>query len=192
MVSVKDYAAKSGVSLQTIYAQIKRKSNAKHLEGHIIRQNGVMCLDDYAVLYLDSRRDPAKRSTKHTVVIDHDKEDLSLIADLKGQIAEYERRLSDQKTLMLQQKIEYSEEINALKVENAAKEEQLKGQETVIAFKDEQLTYLRQQLDTYALISDELKNKEIRISAQDRELEDLRKQLDAELNKGFFARLFRK
>ena len=198
MITVKDYAAQNNVSFQAVYAQINRHS--KVLGEHIIRQGRTMYLDDEAVRFLDARRDPTKKTTKRTVVIDHDEKDEKRIEELEAQLVEQKQKAAMQ---LLELRLEYQKNYEALQRENntmikvnadlMVELEKVRGASSV---KDEQLTNLRERIaqdkDAYTLISDELKNKEIRISAQDRELEDLRKQLDAELNKGFFARLFRK
>ena len=198
MITVKDYAAQNNVSFQAIYAQINR--HLKVLGEHIIRQGRTMYLDDEAVRFLDARRDPTKKTTKRTVVIDHDEKDEKRIEELEAQLVEQKQKAAMQ---LLELRLEYQKNYEELQRENntmikvnadlMVELEKVRGASSV---KDEQLTNLRERIaqekDAYAVISDELKNKEIRISAQDRELEDLRKQLEEERNKGFWARLFRK
>lgn len=198
MITVKDYAAQNNISFQAVYAQISR--HLKVLDEHIVHQGRTMYLDDEAVRFLDARRNPTKKTTKRTVVINHDEKDEKRIEELEAQLVEQKQKAAMQ---LLELRLEYQKNYEALQRENntmikvnadlMVELEKVRGASSV---KDEQLTNLRERIaqdkDAYTLISDELKNKEIRISAQDRELEDLRKQLDAELNKGFFARLFRK
>lgn len=56
-ISVKDYAAQRGKTVQAVYQQMKRKENAAQLEGHVQTQRvgnkNVKYLDDEAIAILD-------------------------------------------------------------------------------------------------------------------------------------------
>lgn len=68
MISIKNYASSKGVSPQSIYQHIKRY--AAELDPHVIKENGVKNLDDYAVKFLDE-----KIEGDSIVVIDTQKDD---------------------------------------------------------------------------------------------------------------------
>lgn len=53
MISIKNYASSKGVSPQSIYQHIKRYSS--ELDAHVIKENGVKVLDDFAVQFLDDK-----------------------------------------------------------------------------------------------------------------------------------------
>jgi hypothetical protein len=53
MISIKNYAANKGVTPQSIYQHIKRYKS--DLEPHIIKENGIKNLDDFAVKFLDDK-----------------------------------------------------------------------------------------------------------------------------------------
>lgn len=53
MISIKNYATSKGVTPQSIYQHIKRYSN--ELDAHVIKENGVKNLDDFAVQFLDEK-----------------------------------------------------------------------------------------------------------------------------------------
>lgn len=54
MISLKDYAADSGVSYEAVRRQIKRYE--KELEGHIHKEGRTQFLDDEAVAFLEAHR----------------------------------------------------------------------------------------------------------------------------------------
>lgn len=54
MITIKDYAKQQGVSYEAIRKQIKRYE--KDLEGHLVKQNRFLMLDDEAVRFLDTKR----------------------------------------------------------------------------------------------------------------------------------------
>lgn len=54
MISLRDYAAESGVSYEAVRRQIKRYE--KELEGHIHKEGRTQFLDDEAVAFLDGHR----------------------------------------------------------------------------------------------------------------------------------------
>ncbi len=54
MITIKDYAKQQGVSYEAIRKQIKRYE--KDLEGHLVKQNRFLMLDEEAVRFLDTKR----------------------------------------------------------------------------------------------------------------------------------------
>lgn len=95
MITIKEYAEKSGKSVQAVYKQIKAKENAALLEGHIILQKignkNTKVLDDEAVRILDqaSRQAP-------TVILQSGKDDM--IEKLQ---AEKEQLANENKALLI-------------------------------------------------------------------------------------------
>lgn len=95
MITIKEYAEKSGKSVQAVYKQIKAKENAALLEGHILLQKignkNTKVLDDEAVRILDqaSRQAP-------TVILQSGKDDM--IEKLQ---AEKEQLANENKALLI-------------------------------------------------------------------------------------------
>ncbi len=80
-VSVKEYAAQRGKTVQAVYQQMKRKENAEALEGHVILRyvgnKQVKFLDEVAVTILDA----ASNSAPIVVVGNELKEELAVAND---------------------------------------------------------------------------------------------------------------
>lgn len=95
MITIKEYAEKSGKSVQAVYKQIKAKENVALLEGHILLQKignkNTKVLDDEAVRILDqaSRQAP-------TVILQSGKDDM--IEKLQ---AEKEQLANENKALLI-------------------------------------------------------------------------------------------
>ncbi|MDD6570661.1 MAG: hypothetical protein PUE93_08335, partial [Acidaminococcus sp.] len=68
MITIKDYAKQKGVSYEAIRKQIKRYED--ELEGHLVKQNRFLMLDDEAVRFLDS-----KRSENPVIVYEQNKDE---------------------------------------------------------------------------------------------------------------------
>ncbi|MCM1264233.1 MAG: hypothetical protein NC313_16095 [Butyrivibrio sp.] len=137
MLTIKEYAEKSGKSVQAVYKQIKAKENATLLEGHILlRKIGgktIKVLDDDAVKVLDeaSRQAP-------TVVLQSGKDDMierlqeekeQLASENKAllvKIAELQEQLIHEKDnvkLLQQEKIELLEERQYIQNQQPEEEE---------------------------------------------------------------------
>lgn len=95
MLTIKEYAEKSGKSVQAVYKQIKAKENAALLEEHILLQKignkNTKVLDDEAIRILDqaSRQAP-------TVILQSGKDDM--IEKLQ---AEKEQLANENKALLI-------------------------------------------------------------------------------------------
>lgn len=95
MITIKEYAEKSGKSVQAVYKQIKAKENAALLEGHIllkkIGNKNTKVLDDEAIRILDqaSRQAP-------TVILQSGKDDM-----LEKLQAEKEQLANENKALLI-------------------------------------------------------------------------------------------
>jgi len=68
MITIKDYAKQKGVAYEAIRKQIKRYED--ELEGHLVKQNRFLMLDDEAVRFLDS-----KRSENPVIVYEQNKDE---------------------------------------------------------------------------------------------------------------------
>lgn len=97
-ISVKEYAAQRGKTVQAVYQQMKRKENAAALEGHVtlrtVGNKHVKYLDEVAVSVLDS----ASSSAPLTIIEDGLKE--SLVA------AEQEKKQWEAQAFKLQGQVE--------------------------------------------------------------------------------------
>ena len=95
MITIKEYAEKSGKSVQAVYKQIKAKENAALLEGHILLQKignkNTKVLDDEAVRILDQASKQAP-----TVILQSGKDDM--IEKLQ---AEKEQLANENKALLI-------------------------------------------------------------------------------------------
>ena len=97
MKTVKEYANSVGKSHQSVYKQLNSKKNKERLENHVWKQDGTTYLDDVAIDILNESRQM-----------------ISLLLENK------------EKTFLLEQKKDQTEEINRLKKElDQEKKEQL-------------------------------------------------------------------
>ena len=53
MITVKEYADRRNKSVQAVYKQLRREKNKRRLEGHLIKQNRMTYLDEEAIKILD-------------------------------------------------------------------------------------------------------------------------------------------
>ena len=53
MITVKEYADRRNKSVQAVYKQLRREKNKHRLEGHLIKQNRMTYLDEEAIKILD-------------------------------------------------------------------------------------------------------------------------------------------
>lgn len=102
-ISVKDYAAQRGKTVQAVYQQMKRKENAAQLEGHIqthrVGNKNVKYLDDTAVFILDQ----ASGSAPLTIIEEGLKDSLAL--------AEKEKKQWEAQAFKLQGQVELLKEM---------------------------------------------------------------------------------
>lgn len=124
MITIKEYAEKSGKSVQAVYKQIKAKENAALLEEHILLQKignkNTKVLDDEAVRILDqaSRQAPTVilQSGKDDIIEKLQAEKEQLANENKAlliKVAELQEQLLQEKDnvkLLQQEKIELLEE----------------------------------------------------------------------------------
>lgn len=80
MITVKEYATKCNVSVQSVYKRINSKKLKERLEGHVYIEYGVKCLDDIAVSILDETKQPS-RNTLSVVKGKQNQEELNRLKD---------------------------------------------------------------------------------------------------------------
>jgi len=157
MVSIKDYAHAKGVTYEAVRKQIGRYST--ELEGHISKTGKTQMLDEYAVEFLDS-----KRNNNAVAVFNVQRN--AEIDDLKAQVAEMEAQIEAAKAKVLEQAEELKKSAEKQLLLEADKtsirEEELKKREELIdkytkkeeahyeklASKDEEIAILKAQLQT--------------------------------------------
>lgn len=90
-MTIKEYAASRGKTIQAVYQAMKRKVNAEALEGHTytaqVRGKAVLCLDDEAVAILD-------RGAMQTATVVEKAADEMLISKYAAEL-EAERKRAD-------------------------------------------------------------------------------------------------
>ena len=144
MITIRDYAKENNVSYEAIRKQIKRYED--EINGHIIKQNRTQFLDDIAVAILDQHRreNPVIIVNQDTdfrlkQLEDENKNLLIKVAqqadkisqlneDLKNKIEQMTSLMLEnkEKTFLLEQKKDQTEEINQLKEQlDQEKKEQL-------------------------------------------------------------------
>ncbi|WP_303063816.1 hypothetical protein [Acidaminococcus massiliensis] len=205
MITIKDYAKQKGVSYEAIRKQIKRYDT--ELEGHLIKQNRFLMLDDEAVQFLDG-----KRSENPVIVYEQNKDEeleqlrqenkmlliqMNTVQDQLGKVQQ--KLIAEMSTtkLLTQEKVQYLE----YKVQSEQKELQLQDlakardaaqaradqQEAVLRLKEQQIGALTAAKETAAANLQEarvrIEEAEARAKAAEEETERLKKR-------SFWDRLF--
>jgi hypothetical protein len=124
LTSIKDYAETHGISVQAVYQQLKRQTNRQELKDHIIKKYNKLYLDEYAVSFLES-----KRETSPTVIIQsEDKAEIDRLRAenelLKGKIAELQERHIQALEGQNKQILELTEKVLLLTEREAEKEKE--------------------------------------------------------------------
>ncbi len=107
LISVKEYADIQGISQQAVYQQLKRKSNKKLLDGHVIQKNGKKYLDSVAVQHLTNQR----KSTPSIVIEDATKAELDA---LKQELELVKAERDSLKTALMDELKSHNEDIKQL------------------------------------------------------------------------------
>lgn len=129
MKTVKEYAESVGKSHQAVYKQLNSKKNQERLKNHVWKQNGSTYLDDIAVDILNESRQMV--IVQKDVQIQKENEQLKKeIDNLKNKIISLQDEVkvkmeqmtsllleNKEKTLLLEQKQNQTEEIERLKEE---------------------------------------------------------------------------
>lgn len=205
MITIKDYAKQKGVSYEAIRKQIKRYD--AELEGHLIKQNRFLMLDDEAVQFLDG-----KRSENPVIVYEQNKDEeleqlrqenkmlliqMNTVQDQLGKVQQ--KLIAEMSTtkLLTQEKVQYLEykaqsEQKELQIQDLAKardaaQARADQQEAVLRLKEQQIGALTAAKETAAANLQEarvrIEEAEARAKAAEEETERLKKR-------SFWDRLF--
>lgn len=205
MITIKDYAKQKGVSYEAIRKQIKRYED--ELEGHLVKQNRFLMLDDEAVQFLDS-----KRSENPVIVYEQNKDEeleqlrhenkvlliqMNTVQDQLGKVQQ--KLIAEMNTtkLLTQEKVQYLE----YKAQSKQKEIQLKDlarardaaqakadqQEAVLRLKEQQIGALSAAKETAAA---SLKAADERIAQAEARAKAAEEEASRLKNRSFWDRLF--
>lgn len=205
MITIKDYAKQKGVSYEAIRKQIKRYED--ELEGHLVKQNRFLMLDDEAVRFLDS-----KRSENPVIVYEQNKDEeleqlrhenkvlLIQMNTVQDQLGKMQQKLiAEMNTtkLLTSEKVQYLEykaqaEQKDLQLQDAAKardaaQQKADQQEALLRLKEQQIGALTAARESAAenLQAAQTRMEELEKRAKAAEEESLRLK-----NRSFWDRLF--
>lgn len=175
MISIKDYAQSKGVTYEAVRKQIGRYS--AELEGHISKTGKTQMLDEYAVEFLDS-----KRNNNAVAVFNVQRN--AEIDDLKAQVAEMEAQIEAAKAKVLEQAEELKKSAEKQLMLEADKssirEEELKKREELLEKQakreEEHYSKLSAKDEEIALLKAQLQTATDKVSAKDEEIEKMRKR----------------
>lgn len=205
MITIKDYAKQKGVSYEAIRKQIKRYE--EELEGHLVKQNRFLMLDDEAVQFLDS-----KRSENPVIVYEQNKDEeleqlrhenkvlliqMNTVQDQLGKVQQKLIAEMNATKLLTQEKVQYLE----YKAQSEHKEVQLKDlarardaaqakadqQEAVLRLKEQQIGALTAAKETAAA---SLKAADEKIAAAEARAKAAEEEASRLKNRSFWDRLF--
>lgn len=205
MITIKDYAKQKGVSYEAIRKQIKRYED--ELEGHLVKQNRFLMLDDEAVRFLDS-----KRSENPVIVYEQNKDEeleqlrhenkvlliqMNTVQDQLGKVQQ--KLIAEMNTtkLLTSEKVQYLEyksqaEQKDLQLQDAAKardaaQQKADQQEALLRLKEQQIGALTAARESAAenLQAAQTRMEELEKRAKAAEEESLRLK-----NRSFWDRLF--
>lgn len=205
MITIKDYAKQKGVSYEAIRKQIKRYE--EELEGHLVKQNRFLMLDDEAVQFLDS-----KRSENPVIVYEQNKDEeleqlrhenkvlliqMNTVQDQLGKVQQKLIAEMNATKLLTQEKVQYLE----YKAQSEQKEVQLKDlarardaaqakadqQEAVLRLKEQQIGALTAAKETAAA---NLKAADEKIAAAEARAKAAEEEASRLKNRSFWDRLF--
>lgn len=205
MITIKDYAKQKGVSYEAIRKQIKRYED--ELEGHLVKQNRFLMLDDEAVRFLDS-----KRSENPVIVYEQNKDEeleqlrhenkvlliqMNTVQDQLGKVQQ--KLIAEMNTtkLLTSEKVQYLEykaqaEQKDLQLQDAAKardaaQQKADQQEALLRLKEQQIGALTAARESAAenLQAAQTRMEELEKRAKAAEEESLRLK-----KRSFWDRLF--
>ncbi|WP_317423409.1 hypothetical protein [uncultured Acidaminococcus sp.] len=205
MITIKDYAKQKGVSYEAIRKQIKRYE--EELEGHLVKQNRFLMLDNEAVQFLDS-----KRSENPVIVYEQNKDEeleqlrhenkvlliqMNTVQDQLGKVQQKLIAEMNATKLLTQEKVQYLE----YKAQSEQKEVQLKDlarardvaqakadqQEAVLRLKEQQIGALTTAKETAAA---SLKAADEKIAAAEARAKAAEEEASRLKNRSFWDRLF--
>ena len=200
MITIKDYAKQKGVSYEAIRKQIKRYE--EELEGHLVKQNRFLMLDDEAVQFLDS-----KRSENPVIVYEQNKDEeleqlrhenkvlliqMNTVQDQLGKVQQKLIAEMNATKLLTQEKVQYLE----YKAQSEQKEVQLKdlarARDAAQAKADQQEAVLRlkeQQIGALTAAAS-LKAADEKIAAAEARAKAAEEEASRLKNRSFWDRLF--
>ena len=175
MISIKDYAQSKGVTYEAVRKQIGRYS--AELEGHISKTGKTQMLDEYAVEFLDS-----KRNNNAVAVFNVQRN--AEIDDLKAQVAEMEAQIEAAKAKVLEQAEELKKSAEKQLLLEADKssirEEELKKREELMEKhakrEEEHYNKLSAKDEEIALLKAQLQTATDKVTAKNEEIEKMRKR----------------
>ena len=205
MITIKDYAKQKGVSYEAIRKQIKRYEEER--EGHLIKQNRFLMLDDEAVQFLDS-----KRSENPVIVYEQNKDEeleqlrhenkvlliqMNTVQDQLGKVQQKLIAEMNATKLLTQEKVQYLE----YKAQSEQKEVQLKDlarardaaqakadqQEAVLRLKEQQIGALTAAKETATA---SLRAADEKIAAAEARAKAAEEEASRLKNRSFWDRLF--
>lgn len=205
MITIKDYAKQKGVSYEAIRKQIKRYED--ELEGHLVKQNRFLMLDDEAVRFLDS-----KRSENPVIVYEQNKDEeleqlrhenkvlliqMNTVQDQLGKVQQ--KLIAEMNTtkLLTNEKVQYLEykaqaEQKDLQLQDLAKardaaQEKANQQESLLRLKEQQIGALTAAKESAA---ENLQAAQAKLEALEKRAKAAEEESTRLKNRSFWDRLF--
>ena len=205
MITIKDYAKQKGVSYEAIRKQIKRYED--ELEGHLVKQNRFLMLDDEAVRFLDG-----KRSENPVIVYEQNKDEeleqlrhenkmlliqMNTVQDQLGKVQQ--KLITEMNTtkLLTNEKVQYLEykaqaEQKELQLQDLAKardtaQEKSNQQEALLRLKEQQIGALTAAKESAA---ENLQAAQTRVEELEKRAQTAEEETRRLKNRSFWDRLF--
>jgi len=205
MITIKDYAKQKGVSYEAIRKQIKRYED--ELEGHLVKQNRFLMLDDDAVRFLDS-----KRSENPVIVYEQNKDEeleqlrkenkvlliqMNTVQDQLGKVQQ--KLIAEMNTtkLLTNEKVQYLEykaqaEQKDLQLQDLAKardaaQEKSDQQEALLRLKEQQIGALTAAKES---ASENLQAAQTKLEELEKRAKAAEEETNRLKNRSFWDRLF--
>ena len=205
MITIKDYAKQKGVSYEAIRKQIKRYED--ELEGHLVKQNRFLMLDDEAVRFLDG-----KRSENPVIVYEQNKDEeleqlrhenkvlliqMNTVQDQLGKVQQ--KLIAEMNTtkLLTSEKVQYLEykaqaEQKELQLQDAAKareaaQQKADQQEALLRLKEQQIGALTAARESAA---ENLQAAQTRMEELEKRAKAAEEETNRLKNRSFWDRLF--
>lgn len=205
MITIKDYAKQKGVSYEAIRKQIKRYED--ELEGHLVKQNRFLMLDDEAVRFLDS-----KRSENPVIVYEQNKDEeleqlrkenkvlliqMNTVQDQLGKVQQ--KLIAEMNTtkLLTNEKVQYLEykaqaEQKDLQLQDLAKardaaQEKADQQESLLRLKEQQIGALTAAKESAA---ENLQAAQTKLDELEKRAKAAEEETNRLKNRSFWERLF--
>lgn len=177
MITIKEYAAKKGVTERAVYKQMQSKKNARRIEEHVQIIEGKKWLDDVAVAILDESRQNA------VVIMQENKDE---------RIEELEQQLDELKEKALLREAELQGEIAKLNKESKELYKEKFENATLLAEASQNKLLLEEHQNRLRETEDKLHLESQRADREKERADQLQAEINQKRNKGFFQRLFRR